>query len=100
MRGFNVQSKNVANIMIFHRAGSMLDGSSAAESKSVQTTVILRLHGAVSFGYGAFNLCVSLVPPHLLRIVNMMGFSGDRMTGIKSLEVASHSEDMKAPLAM
>ena len=78
----------------------MPDVVTGADTKSVQTTAFLRLYGAVCFGYGAFNLCVSLVPPHLLRIVNMMGFSGDRITGIKSLEVASHSEDMKAPLAM
>ena len=70
------------------------------DSSSVQTATLLRLYGAVCFGYGAFNLCVSLVPANLLRIVNMMGFSGDKITGITCLEVASQSEDMKAPLAM
>ncbi|CAK8683340.1 unnamed protein product [Clavelina lepadiformis] len=70
------------------------------DSKSIHKSTLLRLYGSVCFGYGAFNLCVSLVPQNLLRIVNMMGFCGDRITGIKALEVACQSEDMKAPLAM
>jgi len=61
---------------------------------------LARLYGSVCFGFGAFNLCVSLVPQHLLRIVNMIGFSGDRDVGLQSLQIACESKDMKAPLAM
>lgn len=58
-----------------------------------------RLKGAVSFGYGLFHLCISMVPPHLLKIVNLLGFPGDRLQGLSALECASESKDMKAPLA-
>lgn len=58
-----------------------------------------RLKGSVSFGYGLFHLCISMVPPHLLKIVNLLGFPGDRLQGLSALAYASESRDMKAPLA-
>ncbi|KAM3841247.1 tetratricopeptide repeat protein 39C [Vipera latastei] len=58
-----------------------------------------RLKGAVSFGYGLFHLCISMVPPNLLKIINLLGFPGDRLQGLSSLVYASESKDMKAPLA-
>ncbi|NXS17036.1 TT39C protein, partial [Mystacornis crossleyi] len=58
-----------------------------------------RLKGAVSFGYGLFHLCISMVPPNLLKIINLLGFPGDRLQGLSSLMYASESKDMKAPLA-
>uniref|UniRef100_H3B7F6 Tetratricopeptide repeat domain 39C n=1 Tax=Latimeria chalumnae TaxID=7897 RepID=H3B7F6_LATCH len=58
-----------------------------------------RLKGSVSFGYGLFHLCISMVPPNLLKIINMLGFPGDRLQGLSSLMYASESKDMKAPLA-
>uniref|UniRef100_A0ACB8FE31 Tetratricopeptide repeat protein 39C n=1 Tax=Sphaerodactylus townsendi TaxID=933632 RepID=A0ACB8FE31_9SAUR len=58
-----------------------------------------RLKGAVSFGYGLFHLCISMVPPNLLKIINLLGFPGDRLQGLASLMYASESKDMKAPLA-
>nr|XP_061795488.1 tetratricopeptide repeat protein 39C-like [Nerophis lumbriciformis] len=58
-----------------------------------------RLKGSVSFGYGLFHLCISMVPPHLLKIVNLLGFPGDRLHGLSALTYASESKDMKAPLA-
>ncbi|TKS74799.1 Tetratricopeptide repeat protein 39C [Collichthys lucidus] len=58
-----------------------------------------RLKGSVSFGYGLFHLCISMVPPHLLKIINLLGFPGDRHQGLSSLMYASESKDMKAPLA-
>uniref|UniRef100_A0A4W6E449 Tetratricopeptide repeat domain 39C n=1 Tax=Lates calcarifer TaxID=8187 RepID=A0A4W6E449_LATCA len=57
-----------------------------------------RLKGSVSFGYGLFHLCISMVPPHLLKIINLLGFPGDRLQGLSSLMYASESKDMKAPL--
>ncbi|XP_042559723.1 tetratricopeptide repeat protein 39C-like [Clupea harengus] len=65
----------------------------------VSTEVLGRLKGSVSFGYGLFHLCISMVPPHLLKIINLLGFPGDRHQGLSSLTYASESKDMKAPLA-
>ncbi|XP_077376593.1 tetratricopeptide repeat protein 39C-like isoform X2 [Festucalex cinctus] len=78
--------------------------SSAASSPSQRLDAIGaedldRLKGSVSFGYGLFHLCTSMVPPHLLKIVNLLGFPGDRLQGLSALAYASESKDMKAPLA-
>lgn len=69
-----------------------LDSSVTAESLS-------RLKGSVSFGYGLFHLCISMVPPHLLRIINLLGFPGSRQEGLSALIYSSESKDMKAPLS-
>ncbi|XP_062337411.1 tetratricopeptide repeat protein 39C [Osmerus eperlanus] len=65
----------------------------------VSPEAVDRLKGSVSFGYGLFHLCISMVPPHLLKIVNLLGFPGDRHQGLSALTYASESKDMKAPLA-
>ncbi|XP_015228057.1 PREDICTED: tetratricopeptide repeat protein 39C isoform X2 [Cyprinodon variegatus] len=65
----------------------------------ISPEVLDRLKGSVSFGYGLFHLCISMVPPHLLKIVNLLGFPGDRHQGLSALTYASESKDMKAPLA-
>ncbi|XP_062916614.1 tetratricopeptide repeat protein 39C isoform X3 [Mobula hypostoma] len=66
---------------------------------SLHEESLSRLKGAVSFGYGLFHLCISMVPPNLLKIINLLGFPGDRLQGLSSLMYASESKDMKAPLA-
>uniref|UniRef100_A0A671SYI6 Tetratricopeptide repeat protein 39C n=1 Tax=Sinocyclocheilus anshuiensis TaxID=1608454 RepID=A0A671SYI6_9TELE len=73
--------------------------TSAESGGRVTEEVLDRLKGSVSFGYGLFHLCISMVPPHLLKIVNLLGFPGDRHQGLSSLAYASESKDMKAPLA-
>ncbi|XP_052708904.1 tetratricopeptide repeat protein 39C-like [Crassostrea angulata] len=58
-----------------------------------------RLQGAVSFGYGTFQICISMVPPKILKLIELFGFEGDRDAGLAALDYSSHSKDMKAPLA-
>nr|XP_046159133.1 tetratricopeptide repeat protein 39C-like isoform X1 [Oncorhynchus gorbuscha]XP_046159134.1 tetratricopeptide repeat protein 39C-like isoform X1 [Oncorhynchus gorbuscha]XP_046159136.1 tetratricopeptide repeat protein 39C-like isoform X1 [Oncorhynchus gorbuscha] len=80
-----------------------LSSDQANHNSPVEGTVteeaLDRLKGSVSFGYGLFHLCISMVPPHLLKIINLLGFPGDRLQGLSSLMYASESKDMKAPLA-
>jgi hypothetical protein len=54
---------------------------------------------AVSFGYGIFQLCISLLPPSLLKLIHFLGFEGDRNVGISALMFARQGQDMRAPLA-
>jgi len=58
-----------------------------------------RLRGGVFFGYGLMNIILSLIPPKLMKIANLFGFTGDRRIGLEALEFSSNSQDMKAPLA-
>lgn len=61
--------------------------------------VLGRLMGAVKFGYGTFQLSISMVPPRILKLIEFLGFEGDRGVGLTCLAYTSHSRDMKAPLA-
>ncbi|XP_032737838.1 tetratricopeptide repeat protein 39B-like [Lontra canadensis] len=48
--------------------------------------------GGVKFGFGAFNLILSLVPPKTLKLLNIAGYSGDKEVGLTLLhESASES---------
>lgn len=68
-------------------------------SKSVPPEVVSRLMSAVSFGYGIFQLCISLLPPSLLKLIHFLGFEGDRQVGTAALMFARQGHDMRAPLA-
>ncbi|XP_008197438.1 tetratricopeptide repeat protein 39C isoform X2 [Tribolium castaneum] len=68
-------------------------------SAQVDKETIERLMGAVSFGYGLFQLGISLLPPSLLRLTNFLGFGGNRQNGIACLMYAREGIDMRAPLA-
>ncbi|XP_003472962.1 tetratricopeptide repeat protein 39B-like [Cavia porcellus] len=43
------------------------------------------LVGGIKFGLGAFNLMLSLVPPRTLKLLNIVGYSGDREVGLALL---------------
>nr|XP_035128654.1 tetratricopeptide repeat protein 39B-like isoform X2 [Callithrix jacchus] len=43
------------------------------------------LVGGIKFGLGAFNLMLSLVPPRTLKLLNIVGYSGDREVGLSLL---------------
>ncbi|CAL8270576.1 unnamed protein product [Arctogadus glacialis] len=85
---------------VCQRRSSLSDNANHNSAGTCVTAEALdRLKGSVSFGYGLFHLCISMVPPHLLKIINLLGFPGDRIQGLSSLMYASESKDMKAPLA-
>jgi len=44
-----------------------------------------RLLGAVSFGYGMFQLALSLIPDKVLKLIEFLGFHADRDAGLKAL---------------
>ena len=61
--------------------------------------VVNRLLGAVCLGYGSFQLLISMLPPKVLKIIEFLGFEGDREVGLSCLDICSHSRDMKSPMA-
>lgn len=62
--------------------------------------IVDRLLGSVNFGYGSFQLVMSIVPPKILKLIEFLGFEGDRDAGLSALDYTSKSRDMKGPLAM
>lgn len=73
--------------------------TSEQQTPFVEPSEVSRMMSAVSFGYGIYQLCVSLLPPSLLKVIHFLGFEGDREAGITALMYARLSEDMRAPLA-
>ena len=85
------------------RSSSFGSDSGSLDGKDVvdlPLTTSTRLVGSVSFGYGILKLVVSLVPPKILKLIEFLGFDGDRPSGLIHLDLASKTRDMKAPLAM
>nr|XP_005893838.1 PREDICTED: tetratricopeptide repeat protein 39B [Bos mutus] len=57
-----------------------------------QSKTYRHLVGGIKFGLGVFNLLLSLVPPRTLKLLNVVGYSGDREVGLTLLnESASES---------
>lgn len=75
------------------------NGSTNSNSSEMSEEVSFRLLGAVSFGYGVFQLVISMVPPKVLKLIEFLGFEGDRDVGLQALHTSSNSRDMRAPLA-
>uniref|UniRef100_A0A3B3UEZ3 Tetratricopeptide repeat domain 39C n=1 Tax=Poecilia latipinna TaxID=48699 RepID=A0A3B3UEZ3_9TELE len=96
---YNKCYNDITHLQEGNRRASEQQASRSRRQDGVSPEVLDRLKGSVSFGYGLFHLCISMVPPHLLKIVNLLGFPGDRDQGLSALTYASESKDMKAPLA-
>ncbi|KOC67783.1 Tetratricopeptide repeat protein 39C [Habropoda laboriosa] len=73
--------------------------TSEQQTPFVEPNEVSRLMSAVSFGYGIYQLCVSLLPPSLLKLIHFLGFEGDREAGLTALMNARCSKDMRASLA-
>lgn len=56
---------------------------SASELMTKDT--LSRLLGAVSFGYGMFQLAMSLLPEKVLKLIEFLGFHTEKETGLKAL---------------
>jgi hypothetical protein len=75
------------------------DGPIDDNDNEIPKEVLDRLQGAVNFGYGTFQICISMIPPKIIKIIEFLGFEGDRVLGLEALNYTSHSDSMNAPLA-
>jgi hypothetical protein len=55
--------------------------------------------GWTKFGVGLFNLAISLLPPRIVAIAEVIGFTGDKEGGLKMLTECVHSPVFMAPFA-
>ncbi|CAH1984673.1 unnamed protein product [Acanthoscelides obtectus] len=84
--------------MSFYNISSILSSQDYTNAK-IDKETLKRLMGAVSFGYGLFQLGISLLPPSLIRLISILGFNTNRQNGIACLMYARLGTDMRAPLA-
>lgn len=58
-----------------------------------------RLYGAICFGYGTIQLAFSFLSMHL-KVINLLGYSGDRNVAIKCLQASKNSSDFRGVLSV
>lgn len=64
--------------------GSMASGEPPVIETLTRET-LSRLLGAVSFGYGLFQLALSMIPDKILKLIEFLGFHGDKVAGLEAL---------------
>lgn len=60
---------------------------------------LARLRGASNFGYGLLQIAFSFIPPQL-KVINFLGYQGDRDTGLSCLHEAKDSQDFRSFMAI
>lgn len=62
-------------------------------------TALLTVATATYFGVGVFNVVISILPPVVLRLVQVLGFSGDRELGLRLLRECLSLNAIRSPIA-
>uniref|UniRef100_A0A4W3JUK4 Tetratricopeptide repeat protein 39B n=1 Tax=Callorhinchus milii TaxID=7868 RepID=A0A4W3JUK4_CALMI len=66
----------------------------------VKTDVYSQFEGGVKLGIGAFNLMLSLLPSRILRLLEFIGFSGNREMGLSMLREGASVHSLRAVLCV
>nr|XP_046272589.1 tetratricopeptide repeat protein 39B-like [Scatophagus argus] len=64
-----------------------------------QRSTHIHFRGGVSMGIGSFNLMLSLLPSRVLRLMEFLGFSGDRELGLSELRQGAASNSLRSILS-
>lgn len=84
-------SKQVAMMKLTLKSESSESDISGSEFRQE----LHRLHGAIRFGYGLLQIAFSFIPPQL-KVINFLGYQGDRDTGLSCLREAKDSQDFRS----
>ncbi|XP_037396814.1 tetratricopeptide repeat protein 39B isoform X1 [Pygocentrus nattereri] len=64
-----------------------------------ETDTFTQFEGGVKLGIGSFNLMLSLLPARILRLLEFIGFSGNREFGLAQLREGAASHSLRAILS-
>ncbi|XP_028460123.1 tetratricopeptide repeat protein 39B-like [Perca flavescens] len=64
-----------------------------------QKSTHVHFRGGVNMGIGSFNLMLSLLPSKVLRLMEFLGFSGDREMGLSELRKGAASNSLRSILS-
>uniref|UniRef100_A0A8C9X6H5 Tetratricopeptide repeat protein 39B n=1 Tax=Sander lucioperca TaxID=283035 RepID=A0A8C9X6H5_SANLU len=64
-----------------------------------QKSTHIHFRGGVNMGIGSFNLMLSLLPSKVLRLMEFLGFSGDREMGLSELRKGAASNSLRSILS-
>lgn len=54
--------------------------------------------GGVHLGIGSFNLMLSLLPAKIVKLLEWVGFSGDKFKGLEHLDQGCRSQNLRSPM--
>ncbi|KAJ8281383.1 hypothetical protein GJAV_G00067030 [Gymnothorax javanicus] len=82
---------------IFKECFSLLN---AAPDQLKQSDTFKHFQGGVNLGIGSFNLMLSLMPSRVLRLLEFIGFSGNREFGLSQLRAGVASDSLRSVLCV
>lgn len=68
------------------------------QKNKVEQQFFHEFEGGVKLGIGAFNLMLSLLPARIIRLLEFIGFSGNRELGLLQLQEGASGRSMRSPL--
>ncbi|XP_006163895.1 tetratricopeptide repeat protein 39B isoform X1 [Tupaia chinensis] len=68
------------------------------EKNKLEQEFFYEFEGGVKLGTGAFNLMLSLLPARIIRLLEFIGFSGNRELGLLQLREGASGRSMRSPL--
>ncbi|XP_073736925.1 tetratricopeptide repeat protein 39B isoform X2 [Callorhinus ursinus] len=68
------------------------------QKNKVEQQFFYEFEGGVKLGIGAFNLMLSLLPARIIRLLEFIGFSGNRELGLLQLQEGASGRSMRSPL--
>ncbi|XP_006864567.1 PREDICTED: tetratricopeptide repeat protein 39B [Chrysochloris asiatica] len=68
------------------------------EKRKLEQQFFSEFEGGVKLGIGAFNLMLSLLPARIIRLLEFIGFSGNRELGLMQLREGASGRSIRAPL--
>ncbi|XP_046845463.1 tetratricopeptide repeat protein 39B-like [Xenia sp. Carnegie-2017] len=68
------------------------------EQRNQLSSMFTDFKGGVNLGLGTFNLLLSLLPGKILRLLEFVGFSGDKYYGLSLLDQGFLDEGLRSPL--
>lgn len=71
----------------------------AAQDVDGQSDAFRQFEGGVKLGVGSFNLMLSLLPQRILRLLEFIGFSGNRSFGLSQLREGASSQSLRSILS-
>lgn len=71
----------------------------ASQELGANTAGFRQFEGGVKLGIGTFNLMLSLLPQRILRLLEFIGFSGNRNFGLSQLSEGASSHSLRAVLS-
>lgn len=87
---------------IYKECQNILNSSQVPTSPATSTKTsdpYSQFEGGVKLGIGSFNLMLSLLPQRILRLLEIIGFSGNRDFGLSQLREGAASHSLRAILS-